>query len=58
MTGTHLLLLSHAATGVAADHVERLIAAPLPDRHHRREEPELTAADQRRAARRRLRRFR
>jgi hypothetical protein len=53
MTGNHLLLLAHAATGAAGDHVERLIR----QNHHvsaRRPEPDPHPADGRRSARRRI----
>lgn len=53
MTGNHLLLLAHAATGGPGDQIERLIKGRhVTDR--RRPEPDQHPADGRRSARRRI----
>lgn len=53
MTGDHLLLLAHAATGGAGDQIERLIKQNQ-DAQQRRPEPQQRPADGRRSTRRRL----
>lgn len=53
MTGDHLLLLAHAATGGAGDQIERLIKQNH-NAQQRRPEPQQRPADGRRSARRRL----
>ncbi|MCR9072692.1 MAG: hypothetical protein NXI18_13320 [Alphaproteobacteria bacterium] len=53
MTGNHLLLLAHAATGGAGDQIERLIKGhnAVQRRHP---EPQAHPADGRRNSRRRI----
>ncbi|MEQ8587250.1 MAG: hypothetical protein RLO01_20035 [Thalassobaculaceae bacterium] len=53
MTGTHLLLLAHAAAGGAGDQIERLIRQNQAV-ERRRPEPQQAPADGRRNARRRI----
>ena len=53
MNGNHLLLLAHAATGGAADQIERLLRDQY-DASRRHPEPQRHAADGRRNARRRF----
>lgn len=53
MTGSHLLLLAHAAAGGAGDQIERLIRQNQAA-ERRRPEPQQVPADGRRNARRRI----
>jgi hypothetical protein len=56
MNGNHLLLLSHAATGVAADHIGRLVT-PRQTPNNRRPEQPFHPADARRSIRQRLKAY-